>query len=94
MVPPAAEHGSFMEFVRSKTITMWAGFGTPCPIVALAFAVIVQWSSPSTFANVVGTTADCLTTSAFTGLHRAVAMHDVVTAVVTGGRLPGWFLSL
>ena len=54
---------------------------------AVAFALMVKWSIPSTLAKIVGTTVVCSTTTAFTGLHGAIETHFVVTVVETDGSL-------
>ncbi len=60
---------------------------------AVAFALIVNWSMPSTFAKIVGTTVVCSTTTVFTGLQGANERHFVVTLVETGGSLLLSFLA-
>ena len=54
---------------------------------AVAFALIVNWSMPSTLAKIVGTTVVCSTTTVFTGLQGANERHLVVTTVETAGSL-------
>ena len=60
---------------------------------AVAFALIVNWSMPSTLAKMVGTTVVCSTTTVFTGLHGANERHFVVTVVATEGSLLLSFLA-
>ena len=60
---------------------------------AVAFALIVNWSMPSTLAKIVGTTVVCSTTTVFTGLHGENERHFVVTVVETEGSLLLSFLA-
>ena len=60
---------------------------------AVALALIVNWSMPSTLAKIVGTIVVCSTCTAFTGLHGAIERHFVVTVVATGGSLLLSFLA-
>ena len=93
LLPPAVQ-GSFIELVRSKMTMMWAGFGTPWPMAAVALALMLKWSIPMSFPKMVGTfAAFSVTTMAFDGLQLPTeAMHFVVTEVATPGMLSCVFL--
>ncbi len=85
--------GSFVPFenwhidpVRSRTSMMSSGFDEHGE-QAVAFALIVKWSIPSTLAKMVGTTVVCSTCTAFTGLQGANERHFVITIVETDGSL-------
>ena len=54
---------------------------------AVALALIVNSSMPSTLAKMVGTLVVCSTTTVFTGLQGANERHFVETTVVTDGSL-------
>ena len=75
-----------IEPVRSRTSMMSSGFDEQ-GMQAVAFALIVKWSIPSTLAKIVGTIVVCSTTTAFTGLQGAIERHFVVTVVETDGSL-------
>src|SRR5262245_46404137 len=75
-----------IEPVRSRTSMMSSGLEEHGE-QAVALALIVKWSIPSTLAKIVGTTVVCSTWTAFTGLQGANERHLVVTVVATDGSL-------
>ena len=63
-VPPEV-HALFIEFVRSKIITMCALIGFPPKMLAVDVAPTEPEAMPITLANVVSTGAVCLIVTAF-----------------------------